>query len=34
MKQAPFPSGWDQARVAAVLSHYEAQTEEETLAED
>ena len=34
MKQSPFPLGWNQARVAGVLSHYEAQTEDETLAED
>jgi hypothetical protein len=29
-----FPSGWDEARVRRVLTHYESQTEEEALAED
>ncbi|HEX7723378.1 MAG TPA: hypothetical protein VF397_14560 [Pyrinomonadaceae bacterium] len=28
------PKGWDDARVQAVLEHYEAQTEEEAVAED
>ena len=29
-----FPQGWDEDRVKRVLSHYEAQTEDEALAED
>jgi len=29
-----FPPGWDEARVKKVLSHYENQSEEETVAED
>jgi hypothetical protein len=29
-----FPPGWDEARVKKVLRHYEAQTEEEAVAED
>ena len=29
-----FPKGWNEARVRAVLEHYESQTEEEALAED
>ena len=29
-----FPPGWDEQRVRAVLEHYEAQTEEEAVAED
>ena len=34
MKQSKFPPGWDEERVRRVLEHYEAQTEEETVAED
>lgn len=34
MKQRRFPSGWDEERVRRVLAHYEAQTEEEAVAED
>jgi len=34
MKQTKFPPGWDEARVKAVLAHYESQAEEEALAED
>ncbi len=34
MKKHAFPPGWDEKRVAKVLDHYEAQTEEEALAED
>jgi hypothetical protein len=34
MKQSKFPSGWDEKRVNNVLSHYESQTEEESVAED
>lgn len=33
-RQAQFPPGWDEARVRRVLEHYEAQTDEEALAED
>ncbi|MGE3151053.1 MAG: hypothetical protein AB7G48_00330 [Nitrospiraceae bacterium] len=33
MKQSIFPSGWDEARVRRVLTHYEEQTEE-AVAED
>ncbi len=29
-----FPTGWDESRVNRLLSHYEAQTEEEAVAED
>jgi hypothetical protein len=29
-----FPKGWNEARVRAVLEHYERQTEEEAVAED
>lgn len=34
MKKNTFPPGWDEARVQRVISHYEAQTEEEAVAED
>ncbi len=34
MRQSKFPSGWDEARVRAVLAHYEEQTDEEAVAED
>ena len=34
MKQSKFPPGWDEERVRDVLAHYEAQTEEEAVAED
>ena len=33
-KQSQFPPGWDEARVRRVLEHYEAQSDEEALAED
>ena len=33
-KQSRFPKGWNQARVQAVLDHYESQTEDEAVAED
>lgn len=33
-KQSKFPEGWNEARVRRVLSHYEAQSEEEAVAED
>lgn len=29
-----FPEGWDEARVKRVLEHYEAQSEEQAVAED
>ncbi len=29
-----FPPGWDEQRVLRVLEHYDAQTDEEALAED
>jgi hypothetical protein len=34
MKQSRFPPGWDEARVQNVLAHYDAQSEEEAVAED
>lgn len=34
MRQAEFPSGWDEERVRRVLEHYEAQSDEEAVAED
>ncbi len=34
MKQANFPPGWDEERVRRVLDHYEAQSDEEAVAED
>ena len=33
-RQTQFPPGWDEARVRRVIEHYEAQTDEEALAED
>jgi len=33
-KQSQFPPGWDEARVRRVLEHYEAQSDEEAVAED
>ena len=33
-KRSQFPKGWDEARVRAVLEHYESQTEDEAVAED
>jgi hypothetical protein len=33
-KRNRFPKGWNEARVKAVLEHYEAQSEEEAVAED
>ena len=29
-----FPKGWNEARVKAVLEHYESQSEDEAVAED
>ena len=34
MKQSQFPPGWDDKQVQKVIAHYEAQTEEEAVAED
>lgn len=33
-KQSQFPPGWDEARVKRVLEHYDAQSDEEAVAED
>ncbi len=34
MKQSKFPPGWDEQRVRQVIEHYEAQSDEEAVAED
>ena len=34
MRQARFPTGWDEEKVRRVLEHYEQQSEEEAVAED
>jgi hypothetical protein len=34
MRQSEFPPGWDAERVKRVLAYYEAQSEEEAVAED
>ena len=34
MKQTRFLQGWDEERVRRVLKHYDAQSDEEVLAED
>ena len=34
MKTDKFPKGWDANRVRRVLAHYEAQSEEQAVAED
>jgi hypothetical protein len=34
MSQTEFPADWDEQKVWRVLAHYEAQTEEDALAED
>ena len=34
MTNERFPPGWNEERVARVLSHYENQTDEEALVED
>jgi hypothetical protein len=34
MKQSKFPPGWNAERVKNVIEHYEAQSEDEALAED
>jgi hypothetical protein len=33
-KRSKFPEGWDEARVKRVLEHYEAQGDDEAVAED
>jgi hypothetical protein len=33
-KRSRYPKGWDEARVKRVLEHYEAQTDDEAVAED
>src|SRR5206468_243127 len=33
-KKNKFPAGWNEARVRAVLEHYEQQTDDEAVAED
>ena len=33
-KKNRFPAGWDEARIQAVLQHYEKQTDDEAAAED
>ena len=33
-RQSKFPTGWDEKRVKRVLEHYEAQSEDEAVAED
>jgi hypothetical protein len=34
MKRNELPPGWDEAKIRAVLKHYEEQTDEEAVAED
>lgn len=34
MKESQYPVGWDVERVRRVLEHYEAQSDEEAVAED
>lgn len=34
MRQTRFPRGWDEERVRRVIEHYEAQSDEEAVAED
>ena len=34
MNEQHFPAGWDRIRVQRVLDHYEAQSDEEAVAED
>jgi hypothetical protein len=34
MKQTKFPEGWNEDRVRKLLEHYEAQSDEEAVAED
>lgn len=34
MRQAKYPTGWDEERVRRVLEHHETQSDEEAVAED
>ena len=34
MSESKYPPGWDEERVRRVLHHYEAQSDEEAVAED
>ena len=34
MSKTRYPAGWDEGRVRRVFDHYEAQSQEEALAED
>ena len=34
MKRTEFPEGWSEERVRKLLEHYEAQSDEEAVAED
>ena len=34
MRQPKYPAGWDEKRVRSVLKHYEAQSNEDAVAED
>jgi hypothetical protein len=34
MRESRYPAGWDEDRVRRVLEHYEAQSDEEAVAED
>ena len=34
MNQPKFPPGWDEERVKRVLQHYDAQSDEQAVAED
>jgi hypothetical protein len=34
MRQSTYPEGWDAERVRRVLEHYEAQSDDEAVAED
>jgi hypothetical protein len=34
MSDSKYPPGWDEQRVRRVLAHYEAQSDEEAVAED
>jgi hypothetical protein len=34
MRQAKYPTGWDEERVRRVLEHYETQSDGEAVAED
>ena len=34
MRKPRFPEGWDESRVAELITHYERQSDEEAVAED